>query len=80
MKKTQTNTVVKNEDNSMILPIEMRVRSLGDHHRMQPTTSHQLDLWYVNQRNTIKLSLHFLQILLHFARKAPFACVLLYNL
>lgn len=39
MKKTQTNTVVKNEDNSMILPIEMRVRSLGDGERSLATLS-----------------------------------------
>ena len=30
MKKNQTKTVVKTEDNSMILPVEMRLRSLGD--------------------------------------------------
>jgi len=30
MKKNQAKTVVKTEDNSMILPVEMRLRSLGD--------------------------------------------------
>ena len=30
MKKNQAKTVVKTEDNSMILPVEMRMRSLGD--------------------------------------------------
>jgi len=33
MKKTQSNTIVKQEDNSMILPLEMRMRSLGDGER-----------------------------------------------
>jgi len=30
MKKNQSKTTVKAEDNSMILPLEMRLRSLGD--------------------------------------------------
>ena len=33
MKKTQSNTIVKQEDNSMIMPLEMRMRSLGDGER-----------------------------------------------
>ena len=37
--KNQTTTVVKNEDNSMIIPVQMRVRSLGDGERNLATLS-----------------------------------------
>ena len=39
MKKNQNNTVVKTEDNSVILPVEMRVRNLGDGERSLATLS-----------------------------------------
>lgn len=39
MKKNHTNTVVKTEDNSIILPVEMRMRSLGDGERSLATLS-----------------------------------------